>query len=164
MMERKTIRLMVGVIGVALIVQFAYGKIWDEPYPAVILPGFGGVAHPGSHATTKEATITVQTAGGETETVDASTLFGGIPGRRARGFLRNIAPSGGELSAPSAVMNWLAGNLEEALGASPTSLKVTWRERRYRRSDWTEVEAETLAIHRLTWRSTDSTDSKEGEP
>lgn len=164
MTKRMTIRVMFAVIGVALIGQFAYGKIWDEPYPAVILPGFGGVAHPGTHATTKEATITVQTAGGKTETLDASTLFGGIPGRRARGFLRNIAPSGGKLSAPSSVMDWLAGNLEKALGDSPTSLKVTWRQRRYRRSDWTEVEAETLAIHRLTWPSTDSTDSTEGEP
>ncbi len=162
-MKRTTIKVMFAIIGVVLIVQFAYGKIWDEPYPAVILPGFGGVAHPGTHATTKEATITVQTAGGETHTVDASTLFGGIPGRRARGFLRNIAPSGGELSAPSPVMSWLAGNLEDALSASPTALKVEWRERRYRRSDWTEVEAETLAIHRLTWRSADSTDSAEGE-
>lgn len=136
---------------VGLPIQLAYAKYGTEPYPAVVLPGFGAAAHLGDYVTTKEFEVRVEFANGETADVEVTDLFGGVPGHRARGFLRNVAPATGEPKESPAVRRWMRANLAERYDRRPRGLVVEWRERRYRRSDWTEVDDSPLSTRRLVF-------------
>jgi hypothetical protein len=150
-MTESHVRFLFVVTLLLLPLQLAYGKFAEETYPAVILPGFGAAADVGEFVTTKEFDLRVEFVDGRSREVDVTKLFGGVPGHRARGFLRNVAPANGEPKSAPAVRRWIRGNLTERFDREPEALVIDWRQRKYRRSDWTQVDDSKISERRVVF-------------
>lgn len=127
----------------------AYGKFADEPYPAIILPGFGASADVGKLVTTKELHLTVEFANKRPRPANITNVFPRVPDYRARRIVQKLAPSNGKVNVAPDVKSWLRENLETHFEGTPTALIVEWKETRHRRPLLKPVGTRALSTTRL---------------
>jgi hypothetical protein len=154
-MTRSQVRTVFVAALVALPLHVAYGKFVDEPYPALILPGFGAAADAASLVITKRMVLTVEFAAKPTRVVDVTDVFPEVPAHRGRQLMRRMAPVEGTARDIPEVRRWIGGNLERRFEARPLALVVDWKETRYRRPLLTPVETRDLSTIRIAFGSQD---------
>jgi hypothetical protein len=154
-MKTSLVRSLFVAALVALPLHVAYGKFVDEPYPALILPGFGAAADAGSLVTTQRMVLTVEFAAEPPRVVDVTDVFPEVPAHRGRQLMRRMAPVEGTAKDIPEVGRWIEGNLERRFEARPVALVIDWKETRYRRPLLTPVETRDLSTIRIAFGSQD---------
>lgn len=137
--RRRRIRRVFLALFVLLPVQYALVgvvSVWkgQEPWPALVMPGFKQVWHRGETVRLEKASLLATFVDGSSQAVEAAALLSPIPRSHHRALLElQFKPLGrGEeqhevRAAQDEVKKWVVSRLEELYpGRKPAQLEVVW--------------------------------------